>query len=380
MLGTLLVPLDGSRLAERALPYAEGLIAQTDGKLVLVRSALASALTAAGAAKDQMRAVEEAEIYLHGIAKRLSERGISAEAALPYGPAAEMILEEIRIRRADLVVMATHGRSGLGRWIYGSVAEGVLGRSRVPVMLVRAWEDEKPAAEPAGPRRLIVPLDGSTFAEAALPVAQELATKLGGELILVRVVSFPILAGEDTDLTTFESALQQVKSEAQTYLEGTRDGLIQATPSPEVKVEVRVGTPVQAITSASIEHQAAIVVMATHGRTGLPRAILGSVADAVLRNGSIPVLFVRPAALPLSPSILAPRSEETSEAGPPLALAVGREDVRLIRTALETLSQSVTRHEHLHGRIHRLLRTLPNEADLEEPGSAADRAGVGLKS
>src|SRR4051812_32589216 len=166
MIRTILVPLDRSPFGERVLPLAASLAELLDAKLVLVEAISVHVFPGADATPAQVRAADEAAAYLLDIAGRLRARGLGVETAIPYGNPVEEILQEISIRNADLVVMATHGRSGLGRWVYGSVAEGVLHASPVPVLLLQAWHGEHLWRGLAGRPRLIVPLDGSELGEA----------------------------------------------------------------------------------------------------------------------------------------------------------------------------------------------------------------------
>src|SRR5690242_17726242 len=136
MIRTILVPLDRSPFGERALPFAECLARTLAARLVLVEAVNVHVVPGADPTAAQVQAMEEAGRYLRGIAGRIRETGLDVDIATPYGAAVQEILDEISIRDADLVVMATHGRSGLGRWVYGSVAEGVLHQSPVPVLLL----------------------------------------------------------------------------------------------------------------------------------------------------------------------------------------------------------------------------------------------------
>ena len=154
---TILVPLDGSALAERALPYAEALARPGGGRLVLVRAVPYLARPAGdkpfatlAAARDA--AAAEAREYLDCAAARLGERGIAAEVAVPYEEEADAILAEAQRAGADLIAMATHGRGGLGRWLYGSVAAEVLASTSLPILLIRTWLPEG-AVPPASPAR-----------------------------------------------------------------------------------------------------------------------------------------------------------------------------------------------------------------------------------
>jgi nucleotide-binding universal stress UspA family protein len=201
---------------------------------------------------------------------------------------------------ADLLVMATHGRSGLGRWVYGSVAEAVLRQTPVPLLLVRAWRiANKPPHFDAHPR-LLAPLDGSRAAETALPVASGLARQLGGELLLVRAAPAPT-AGTALDWALAPDIGVETTAltrDATDYLARIADRLRQTGVA--VQYAARCGEPAAIIEALGRERAVALVVMATHGRTGLPRLALGSVADAVLRQQDRPLLLVRPQRTPTS--------------------------------------------------------------------------------
>lgn len=144
----ILVPLDGSSLAEAALETATGLAAGGPFTLALIRAAEAHTLPGADPTDGQVHAVREAEEYLASMQDRLVKRGITVDTSVWYGPAATAIIEGARLKKADLIVMSSHGRSGLGRLILGSVAESVLRGTRVPVCIVRA--PEAPLEAPPG--------------------------------------------------------------------------------------------------------------------------------------------------------------------------------------------------------------------------------------
>jgi len=286
----IIVALDGSPLAERALPVAETLSTRINGQLVLVRavpylSRPEGDATYGTLAVARAAATVEAQRYLDGLAARLVGRGVAATAIVPEEDEAAGILAVACRAGVDLIVMATHGRSGLGRWVYGSVAEEVLAGAPVPVLLVRAWHGAPPDAALEAGGDVLVPLDGSTLAESALPLAERLADALGSALLLLRVIprtahGLPLLA----ETLTAQEAI------ARTYLAtlvGRLDGR-----GRRILTEVRVGVVAAAIEATSLEHSAGLVVMSTHGLTGLRRSALGSVADAVVRQDSLPVLLI----------------------------------------------------------------------------------------
>lgn len=290
MLKRILVPLDGSPLSERALPYAQALARTTQARIILLRAVEAHAFTGRGRAKARIAAMTEAETYLDGVANPLRERGLTVDIAVPFGGAADAIGDEVAYREADLVVMATHGRGGLGRFVYGSVAARVLHEAEAPVLLVRAWE-ERPGGSFATAPRIVVPLDGSRFAEAALPVAREMATALGGHLTVMQAITPPdAVVTAEMKYAEFDPTVELAAARA--YLE--RIAAEEQAAGHTTQVIAEAGLPAELVPEVARASRAALVVMATHGRSGLGRLIMGSVADAILRQGNTPLLLVRP--------------------------------------------------------------------------------------
>jgi nucleotide-binding universal stress UspA family protein len=297
MFKNILVPLDGSPVSEAALPSARALAARTGGRLILVRAAHVQRPMADGV--NQQRAITEAEKYLSAQAKELATYGFEVETGLPFGgSAASWILEEIDLRHADMVIMATHDRIGPDRWIHGSVAEAVVGHADVPVLLIRPTHAAQLAERVTGERPvLVVPLDGSVLAEGALPWAREFAATFAGHIVLVGVVPQPgdLDAVSGGVMSYVGDDHKRLQAEAEDYLNGiasqlTADGL-------SVAVAVRSGNPAQQIAATASEHTAAAVVMASHGRTGIVRSILGSVAGETLHHSPCPVMLIAPATL-----------------------------------------------------------------------------------
>lgn len=148
-LNVILVPLDGSTLAEAAIGKAVEVAGDRPVKLLLLRAAEAHTLPGMDPTDAQVEVVREAEEYLATVAARLTDQGIKGvQTSVWYGPAAAAILDAARLRKADLIVMSTHGRSGLGRLILGSVAESVLRGTTTPILLLRA--PEAPVEAPPG--------------------------------------------------------------------------------------------------------------------------------------------------------------------------------------------------------------------------------------
>ncbi len=149
----ILVPLDGSKLAEAALSHALGLLADNPAAtLVLVRATEAGALAGVERVDAQVAVVDEAQTYLDSIVQRLAGQGFTrVQTSVWYGPPASSITEAAQVGRVDMIVMTTHGRSGLGRLIVGSVAESVMRGTRTPILLVR--DEGAPVEAPAAPRK-----------------------------------------------------------------------------------------------------------------------------------------------------------------------------------------------------------------------------------
>jgi nucleotide-binding universal stress UspA family protein len=302
---TILVPLDGSALAERALPEAEALARQTGAALLLVRILpLPTALTASAGAAGE--AAPEARAFLDRHAGHLVARGLVTDTRVIYGDPAEAILQEAASRDAATIVMATHGRTGLGRLVFGSVAEAVLRRATAPLLLVRAWDEDAAPPPLAAHPRVLVPLDGSPFAEEALPVAANLTMALGGELVLLHAISpiepviFPELA-----YSTWPEGQEERLAAGREYL---HDLVARsATGGCPVHFDVRLDVPTLAIAEAAREHGAALMVMATHGRGALGRLALGGVAHATLTHTRMPLLLIRPRRLPTGDGAVAAR-------------------------------------------------------------------------
>ncbi len=202
---------------------------------------------------------------------------------------------EVNDSDADLVVMCTHGRSGLRRLLYGSVAEGVIRCSRAPVLLVRPTGAEAPlSGDKAGQTKLLVLLDGSARAEAILPATIDLAEATKGELVLLHVED-----PSNPDPSSVQSVPEPTGKEPvvrlKTYFAGVEERLRRA--GLPARTEVRFGSPADAILAAERFSGVRLVAMATHGRSDLLEPITGSVAREVILQGAVPVLLARPATL-----------------------------------------------------------------------------------
>ncbi|MFN8474018.1 MAG: universal stress protein [Anaerolineae bacterium] len=294
MYKTILVPLDGSELSEQALPLAKSMARGMNAKLLLLQAVHPLGLPSGPLNNHQIRAINEAEAYLARIAADLLTDGIIADTAVMDASPAHAILDEIKLRDIDMVVMTTHGRSGLGRWVYGSVAEAVLHGSPVPVLLVRCstWLPED-VVEQTYPR-FLVPLDGSEVAEAAVPHAIYIARKMNATVYLIHVHEPPELSKEDVVAhpEKAQDILERDRQVVERYLSVVANQFKEAGINTHILV--RSGAVTQTILEESWDLGVSLIIMASHGRAGLSRMFFGSKAMEILHFGMLPVLLVRP--------------------------------------------------------------------------------------
>lgn len=294
----ILVPLDGSLFAEAALPFALSASRRTGAPVHLI--AVHEAIPSFAYDEWESAAREWTEQYLDNAAERASERGAGGDVTtkLRRGPVAEEIEAEAEEVRADLVVMATHGRGMLSRTWLGSVADAFLHVTDRPVLLIRPDEGGKEPPDEPTVSQILVPLDGSDFAEDALAHATELGALYDAEYHLVRVVPYAVDIANPYLPHTVQvnrAIVEEAKSAAAEYLEARADRLRARGQrvTTAVVVDAQPGTGILREVEASGSD---FVAMATHGRSGLTRAILGSASDKVLRGTHTPLLLHRPEA------------------------------------------------------------------------------------
>ena len=301
MASRILVPLDGSSLAKQALPCAVTLAQGLGAELVLLRAVwippdllemLDESTVKLNAIVAQLET--EAHDYLEALVEQLRDVGLDARHDVRRGPAAETILDYAGQANVDQIVMATHGYTGIKRWTHGSVAERVLQTARVPLLLVRVGEQDlaRDWRQPMECRRILVPLDGSPVAEQILPRVTAVAQALGAELILYQVPIVHVSGWMTGELyLPIQGVLDTAEEDALGYLSAVAGRL------EEQDVEVAVATSIGSVANCIVEYAEAnhvdLIAMCTHGRTGLARWALGSVADRVLRAGGTPILLVR---------------------------------------------------------------------------------------
>jgi nucleotide-binding universal stress UspA family protein len=213
--------------------------------------------------------------------------------AIESGDPAIEIVNYAQGHEANLIALSTHGRSGVQRWVYGSVAEKVLTLAREPVLLARS--NGQFLVPPAAVENILVPLDGSELAEAALPLARTLASALGVPLTLLRAVYVPTYAFSGDPIVGIGADVPELLNvlleEAQKYLERISGDMRKAGLSVQSLVEV--GGAATSIINLEQRLRGCLVIMGTHGRSGVSGTLLGSVARQVLRSDS-PTITVPP--------------------------------------------------------------------------------------
>jgi nucleotide-binding universal stress UspA family protein len=288
MYRNLLVPLDGSPLAERALTTASGLATTIPGRVILIRVIPNShATTEAGKAPEAVT-TPEIEAYLATVAKRFGSAPV--ETVVAGGDPAQTILAQVAERGVDLIVMATHGRSGIGRWVFGSVADQVMRHSPVPALLVSATSPERAWPKGRAPR-ILVTLDYSALSEVVLEAAANLAKTIHGELLLFSVT--PLLVVTDGYGQVYlPYDVDQDLIDRRRYLEETAAKLRERGLTVTTRAEF--GTPNTLIVDVAREEDVDLIAMATHGSGGATRVLMGSMAAGVVQRATAPVLIVRP--------------------------------------------------------------------------------------
>ncbi|MBI3856551.1 MAG: universal stress protein [Planctomycetes bacterium] len=283
MIERIVVPLDGSLTAEAILPQVRRVLYRNDSEIILVRAVVPPPV-------EQSAMIAEAELgaareYLVGQLERLEKSGVRVKQVARIGSPVGVILDVVEEQKATLIALATHGSTGLKRLLFGSVAEGVLRKSPVPVLLLRPfWSYElaptgRPEQRPL--RNILLPVDGSDIALQGLSGLVEVADLFESRIVLLRVL-------EDKKKKPVTS---DDKAEAAKQLGAIAKSI--EKKGVETLSLVEKGDPVKQILDAVRFHEIDLVAMTTHGRSGLSRAVTGSVTEEVLRKATVPLLVTR---------------------------------------------------------------------------------------
>jgi nucleotide-binding universal stress UspA family protein len=302
MYRTILVPLDGSAFGEHALPLALTIARRSAAsvELVHVHTLARNVVDIPPATPPAGLSHDRAISYLTQLAEIVSPRWeVPISVAVLDGIAADELYARALAAAADLVVMTTHGYGPLSRMWMGSVADKLVRRLPMPVMLTRPHEQEFDLLEQARDRvfeHILIPLDGSMLAEEILEPALALGTPMVTRYTLLQAINPPVLgyAPAAYAVGLDEQILEQWRAEAQVYLDQTADRL--RGLGHQADTHICIGAPAFAILDYARDHSVDLIALATHGRGGWTRMLLGSVADKVVRGAGTAVLLQRPSA------------------------------------------------------------------------------------
>ena len=291
----ILVPLDGSTNSELVLDWVTGLAKSLGAELVLLGVVID--LAAAAAAREEGKtdhASETAKRYLDAEAKKIASKTRKVSSRLTRGKPADAIVQEAREAGADMIAMATHRDSVIERGILGSVTDTVLRTSHVPVLAVRPDGVSGFAGNGGAPNAVVVPLDGSDLAEKAVPVALEIAESCSAEVVFVRAVHLPYYAVSGPGAETYDVSYG-VAGERRAALEYLSKFVQQAEAKGlKARAHAGLGSAAARILEDVKSIEGAMVVISSHGRGGVRRMVLGSVADKIVRASKHPVLVLTP--------------------------------------------------------------------------------------
>ncbi len=286
----LLVTLDGSEFAEKVLPIASSLCQAYEAQLTLVSIIGArSAFQVRPNTRAQLEAGRlEKETYLQGVVDRLSHNGIPIDFAVGIGPVAETVNLLSRELDADMIILSTHGRSGVQQWVLGSIASKIIQLSATPILLIRPTAN----GEMPSPRfeRLLVPLDGSEFAERVLPYVRAVDPSFDSIILLLSVPEIPEAATYGVMADAVEALRLEAEKQAKIYLSNVAAALEEEGLT--VRTIVAGSEAAETIAAVGKGEDIDLIMMATHGRGGLDRVFVGSVAERLVRQVESPIFLL----------------------------------------------------------------------------------------
>jgi nucleotide-binding universal stress UspA family protein len=312
MFRSILVPLDGSSFAEHALAPALTIARRANASLTLVlahvplSTVYATPMANVETTYDPLLKEHE-HAYLNSVAERVkSVASVPVQVILAEGVVADTLQRQVETAKADLVVMTTHGRGALARFWLGSVADDLLRKLSVPILLIKPGDGPADFGTEVVFRHTLIALDGSPWAEEAIEAAVALGSTMNANYMLLRVVRPPAPWTVDYAHASMTPQVRQMLDrlrilheaevkEAGDYL----DKIARSLAARSLKVQTRVVSAEQtasAILEAAQSGATNLIAVATHGRRGIRRMVLGSVADKVVRGASAPVLVYRPQA------------------------------------------------------------------------------------
>jgi nucleotide-binding universal stress UspA family protein len=295
MYRSIMVPLDGSLPSEQSLPYAAALARRSGAALQLayVHTPLIVGEGVMYFGMPDAQLWEEENNYLLSVVERLKKTGLDKISAhVLEGSVAEMLQEQALGEGCDLMVMTTHGRGPLSRFWLGSVADRLVHRLPIPLLLIRTREEAASATKDLEVRNVLVALDGTPAAEQILEPAGTMARLLEASCTLLRVVPTVVPHSVRKEPAEGGALTDKLRAEAHVYLQRLAASLRDRGIAAQTRILVH-AHPATAILNEAASGGYDLLALETHGRRGLPRLFLGSVADKVVRGTSIPVLVHR---------------------------------------------------------------------------------------
>lgn len=280
MFKRVLLPLDGSMLAESALEPALHLAQQAMGTVYLMRvpvyldndAQISPEYQRAWKGEEDFSNQEDVSAYLRKTQEKLQRSGVLVKTIIGEGEPADAVLNTADTKKIDLIVMASHARSGVSRWLLGSVSGQIIRKAHIPVMLIR---------RPIKINHILITLDGSDLAGLIVEPALALAADFGCRVTFLQVLETNGSADEDEEITNGASYLNLVQT--------------RHVPSNlDVNIVVKKGSATEEILSYAAQNEVDLIAMSTHGRSGLRRLFSGSVTEKVMCDSGLAMLIIRP--------------------------------------------------------------------------------------
>jgi nucleotide-binding universal stress UspA family protein len=313
----ILLPLDGSSLAERVLPHAVALSEAFNSKLTLLR------VIHKGNEEEQNNIVNpmawqikksEAEAYLKSIQNQLAEIDVDGDIKILEGNPAQQIIEFARNEDVELIILSSHGSSGVSAWNINSTVQKVLLRAFVPVMIIRAYEEETGSLFGLKYERLFLPLDGSKRAECILPMAKSICIAQGSKVFLTHIIEEPRLPRQTPVSDEVKTIIEQLKDlnfkEANSYLAQLKEQF-----EPERAVTIIESSEKPSISMHNIidREQIDLVMLSAHGYSGESRWPYGKIALSFIVYGTTPLIIMQDLSIEEVEKTLAEKFAEQSK-------------------------------------------------------------------
>ena len=296
MFTRILVPLDGSQLSEVALPHALHLAQIFHSKLVLIQVLEASSGAEGGDLIEPLSwqiQKAESDLYLRGIVTRLGEIGLDVEYQILEGRTPETIVQYAQNNAVDLVVMSSHGYSGLSRWNISSVISKVIEKVYLPVLVIRAYLALEDTGTEVHYKKILVPFDLSKRAECSLPIAITIAQADEGELVLVHVLRRPEVMTSTPESVELNRLADEYVTLSQTATSSYLDEMCERMPVPCRARLVQNDSIPRALHEVVDQEAADLVIFCAHGQAGQADWPYGSVSRNYIEQGTRPVLVLQ---------------------------------------------------------------------------------------